>query len=117
MATVVAAVAERRARARLSCAEATPAVLCRIRPGHPADVLDLSSGGALLETRRRLSPGSVIDIQWEADGRRHLTRAQVMRCEVAAVLPDTIVYRAAVRFERDLPFAPDRGGAAWQVVE
>lgn len=117
MAPAVAAVAERRARARLSCAGTAPAILCRIRPGHPADVLDLSGCGALLETRRRLSPGSVIELQWQADGRRHLTRAEVLRCEVAAVLADTIVYRGAVRFEHDLPFAPERGDAASQRVE
>lgn len=114
MAPAVAGIAERRARARVSCAGTPPGILCRIRPGHPADVLDISGCGALLETRRRLSPGTVIELQWQADGRRHLTRAEVLRCEVAAVLPDAIVYRGAVRFEHDLAFALERGDAAWR---
>jgi hypothetical protein len=117
MAPAVVPIAERRARVRLSFAGTGAAILCRIRPGHPADIVDLSGGGALLETRRRLSPGSVIELQWQADGGRHLTRAEVLRCEVAAVLPDTIVYRGAVRFECDLPFAPERGDAVRQRVE
>ena len=108
MASALAATGERRVHARWRSAALGRAVACRIRPGHAADVIDLSERGALLETGRRLSPGGMIELQWEADGRRDVTRARVLRCEVAVVRHDTIVYRGAVRFERALPFVPPR---------
>jgi hypothetical protein len=116
MASAVVATAERRSSIRLRPIEDAPALVCRIRPGHAADILDLSERGALLEARRRLLPGSVIELQWEADGRRDVTRARVLRCEVAIVMHDTIVFRAAVGFERDLPLVP-AAGRAWRRME
>lgn len=102
MASAVVARAERRSSARLRPNSEGLDVVCRIRPGHPAYVRNLSARGALLETRRRLPPGGTIELQWEAEGRRDVSRARVVRCEVAVVLPDSIVYVGAVRFEREL---------------
>jgi hypothetical protein len=87
----------------------------RIRPGHQVRVLDLSPGGVLVETNRRLPPAAVVEWYVEADARRHATRAIVVRCYVCTVGPATLLFRAALEFERLVPWvacepAPAREG-------
>ena len=95
-----------RRRARRLPLEALPDALCgRIRPGHPVRVLDMSSCGVLIETSRRLPPGMIVELHLELPERRHTMRAQVVRCYVGVVLPQALVFRGALDFERPLPWA------------
>lgn len=72
--------------------------------------MNLSESGALLQTRCRLAPGGVVELHWGAGGRREVTRAHVVRCAVAVVHADTILYRGAVRFERELRWGALQSG-------
>src|SRR5262249_19043829 len=80
----------------------------RIRPGHPASVIDVSSHGAMLETTHRLLPGTTVELQIEAGKARASVRGRVVRCAVAEVRASSLSYRGAVAFDRHLHwFATD----------
>ena len=71
-------------------------VSARIRPGHPARLVDVSAGGALIETLHRLLPGRSVELQMEAQDRRTTIRGCVVRCAVVAVRAASVSYRGAV---------------------
>ena len=76
-------------------------VSARVRPGHPAAVIDVSSGGASIEISRRLLPGSVVDLQVDTAHRRTTTlRGQVLRCAVVRLRSTAVWYRAAIAFDQ-----------------
>lgn len=84
-------------------------VTSRIRPGHGARVIDISTTGILLDTPLRLLPGSTVDIHI-ATHRHHVSiRGQVVRCTVLHVRP-VICYRGAIAFERPIDLQRDRDG-------
>lgn len=72
----------------------------RIRPGHEGSIVDVSPSGALIETVRRLLPGTVVDLQLETETERVAVRGRVVRCAVSSVHPCRIIYRGAVVFDR-----------------
>jgi len=74
-------------------------VSARIRPGHPAAVIDVSAGGAFIEISRRLLPGSVVDLQVNTAQRRTTLRGRVLRCAVVRLRSTTVWYRAAIAFD------------------
>ncbi|MFN2446081.1 MAG: PilZ domain-containing protein [Vicinamibacterales bacterium] len=71
-----------------------------VRPGHDVHVLNLASGGALVECGARLRPGSHTELQVVRDGTRVALRAVITRCRVARLAP--LVYEAALCFEQPL---------------
>jgi hypothetical protein len=76
----------------------------RIRPGHVAVLVNVSACGLLVETHRRLLPGTSVELQVDSDTRQTSVRGQVTRCAVAAVRATSIAYRGAVAFDRHLPW-------------
>lgn len=92
---------DRRGAARASAAQfgfATPAVL---RPGVTVAIIELSTGGALVECVAPVRPGASTELGLDGvDGRRRAVSARVVRCWVAALAP--LRYRCAVRFDRAL---------------
>jgi hypothetical protein len=86
---------ERRREARVS----PGGVRARVRPGHSLVLLDVTAGGALVEARCQLRPGSRVDVHLESDDRRQMVGAHVTRCTVATIDRDAgITYRAALSF-------------------
>jgi hypothetical protein len=86
---------ERRREARVTAR----GVRARVRPGHTLVVVDVSSGGALVEASCQLRPGSRIEVHLENDDRRQMVGANVTRCSVAAIDATVgITYRAALCF-------------------
>lgn len=79
-------------------------VSTKIRPGHPARIVDVSAGGALIETAHRLLPGRAIELQVEGRDRRAVVRGCVVRCSVVGVRAASVSYRGAIRFDRHLPW-------------
>ena len=102
-------VAERRRTPRLA-ATATGVTSLRIRPGHPAAIVDLSRQGACLETSRRLLPGGRVDLSLEERAQTIAIRASVLRSVVVHVAADGLRYRVAVRFIAELPAEVVAGG-------
>jgi hypothetical protein len=76
----------------------------RVRPGHHADIVNVSPGGALIETFRGLSPGRTIDLQIEAAKHRTVVRGRVLRCAIVQLLASHVTYRTAIAFDCHLPW-------------
>jgi hypothetical protein len=70
----------------------------RVRPGREAALLDVSAGGALIETTYRLLPGSPIELHVATNERRASVRGSVLRSAVAGVRATSICYRTAIGF-------------------
>jgi hypothetical protein len=88
-------------------------VSARVRPGHRARLIDVSAGGALIETGHRLLPGTSVELQVETGTRKANVRGHVVRCAVVRVRPTWVCYRGAIAFDRHLPwFIEERGEAA-----
>lgn len=72
----------------------------RVRPGIEARLVDVSAGGAALDTERRLLPGRFVHVQFRHDAGTASVRARVVRNEVAWLTACRVVYRCAVQFDR-----------------
>lgn len=71
-----------------------------LRPGCLVTLLDLSAGGALVESPRPLRPGSRVHVRMLTDGRPLSIVAHVLRCFVASIDPHTgVAYRGGLRFD------------------
>ncbi len=72
----------------------------RIRPGYETSIVDISAGGALLDTSHRLLPGASAEIllSREARGEGESVRGRVLRCAVVGVRSNAMTYRAAIAF-------------------
>lgn len=90
-----------------------------LRPGYPVALVDVSAGGALVESPRPLRPGARVHVQLVTEGRTLSLAAHVLRCAVWSVDPDHgVQYRGALRFdqrcelfrEEAAPGSPGAGG-------
>jgi hypothetical protein len=100
-------VTDRRLAKRITAVAELGIRQAKIRPGHEAAVLDISSHGALIETALRLMPGRQIELQIERGGQLMSVRARVMRAQVARVQPSRVSYRGAIGFEQPLAWLAD----------
>jgi hypothetical protein len=80
-----------------------------LRPGQEVLVVNLSSQGALLESARRMRPGTRAELQLVGSGTRRVLGARVLRCVVTAI--DPIRYRGALAFEERLAIELDEQGS------
>lgn len=79
-------------------------VSARVRPGHRAKLIDISAGGALIETSHRLLPGTSVELHVETRSHRTNVRGRVLRCAIVLVRPSWVCYRGAIGFDRHLPW-------------
>ena len=100
-------VRERRASRRISGLAASGLDRARLRPGRTAHVVDLSSGGALIETDWRLLPGLRVELQLGQPVPRFCVAGRILRCHVALLDRSRIRYRGALAFEEQLPIGED----------
>jgi hypothetical protein len=104
--------ADRRQTARRGRVEDHGIVAVRIRPGHQAVMIDVSDGGALVETDHRLLPGTAVELMMETSTNKTAVRGRVLRSAVACVRPSSISYRGAIGFDRALAWYSDGTGEA-----
>jgi hypothetical protein len=90
---------ERRAADRLPPHHTPWRELALLRPGQEVVVINLSCGGALVESDGRMSPGARAELQLFGDARR-LVRGRVTRCHVMRL--DPIRYQGAIVFDERL---------------
>jgi len=102
---------DRRRMRRLQRVEDHLIVSARVRPGHRAQLIDVSAGGALIETQYRLLPGASVELQMETDTRHTSVRGRILRCAVVRVRPTWVCYRGAIGFDRHLLWFVDEDGA------
>jgi hypothetical protein len=102
--------ADRRLTERHRHVDAHGIVLMRLKPGRFARLIDVSAGGALIETSHRLLPGTSVELFMESIARRTAVRGRVLRCAVVRVRPTFICYRGAIGFDRQLPWFTEAAG-------
>jgi hypothetical protein len=74
----------------------------RLRTGRELMVVDVSSGGVLVQGEARLLPGTHVDVHVITPAGRVLVRSRVMRAFVATLSRDRVEYRGALAFERQV---------------
>jgi hypothetical protein len=87
---------ERRAWHRLSTVEHAEMANGRLRPGRHAHIVDLSPGGALIETNCRLMPGMRVELELGEPATPYRVKGRVLRCHVAMLDRERIRYRGAL---------------------
>jgi hypothetical protein len=71
-----------------------------LRPGYSVSLVDLSSGGALIQGPRPLRPGARIHLQLVIGPKRLGIAAHVLRCSVASLdAGQGVQYRGALKFD------------------
>jgi hypothetical protein len=78
-----------------------------LRPGYSVALIDLSSGGALIQGPRPLRPGARVHLQLVTGNRRIGIGAHVLRCAVASLdAGHGVQYRGALKFDHrcDMPW-------------
>ena len=71
-----------------------------LRPGYSVSLVDLSSGGALIQGPRPLRPGARVHLQLVHGNRRIGIGGHVLRCAVAQLdSRQGVQYRGAVKFD------------------
>jgi PilZ domain-containing protein len=113
-----AARAERRRTPRHRGVENHGIVSALVRPGHRAMLINISAGGALIESHHRLLPGASIELLVQRHRYRASVRGRVLRSSVVRVRPAAIWYRGAIGFDSYLPWftEPERITGAPEVV-
>jgi hypothetical protein len=96
---------ERRAYARQRDAELQWVRAARLSLGQGVSLVDLSAGGALLDSPVPLRPNSVLGLEIVGAGVFTVVQFRVLRCEVGGLQPERTTYRGACEFTRilDLP--------------
>ena len=87
-------------------------VSARVKPGHDVELIDISSGGALVEGVRRLLPGTAVELFLVAGDLCASIRGRVLRCAIVGLKPTSVTYRGAIGFDRDLPWFHERPATA-----
>jgi hypothetical protein len=95
---------ERRASPRVPGLAMAGIERARLRPGRTAHIVDLSAGGALIETDWRLLPGMRVEIQVGEPIPLFRVAGRILRCHVALLDRERIRYRGALVFEEQVPF-------------
>jgi hypothetical protein len=90
-------------------------VSARVRPGREASLLDVSAGGALVETTYRLLPGSSIELHVVTSERRASVRGGVLRSAVVGVRAAGMCYRSAIGFDHLLSWFVDGEAGGYRV--
>jgi hypothetical protein len=104
-----------RRTSRRSNVDAHGIISARVRPGHQATVVDVSEGGALVETEHRLLPGTSIELQIETSTDRAVVRGRVLRCAVSMLRPSSVRYRGAIGFDRKQSWFSDHGACGYHL--
>jgi PilZ domain-containing protein len=104
---MTAGYSDRRAARRQHSIAEHGIVSARVRPGIEASVVNVSAGGALIETSQRLLPGTSIEICFDQEKRLPAVRGRVLRCAVTHLRPDQICYRGAILFDHRLSWLTD----------
>jgi hypothetical protein len=107
---------DRRRNRRAASIQDHKIVEARVRPGHDVSLVDISAEGALVDAAHRLLPGASIELQLATRDRRLSVRGRVLRCTVARLNASVVWYRAAIGFDRHLPWVLDRDRSGYPVL-
>lgn len=89
---------ERRRARRVTALAFGLAIPAVMRPGLEVRLVEVSTGGALVESSGPIRPGARTDLALDAlHGARRVVAVEVLRCWVHAI--DPLTFRSAVRFD------------------
>src|SRR3982750_472228 len=91
--------ADRRVYERIAVTDLPWVKGVRLKYGAPLSLIDLSIGGAQVESAVTLRPGSTIVVQIQGEDKDIALASQVLRCHIAAIAP-VATYRGALAFKR-----------------
>ncbi len=100
MAVLARAADERRHDRRLAGGGPRFAVEAQIRPGRDVQVVNISRGGALVESGAWLRPGSRTELLLCGNGSRASVSGRVDRCHIVGLEP--LRYRVVIRFDETI---------------
>jgi hypothetical protein len=89
---------ERRIHTRLSGDDLRGLRLLRMKGGPELQILDLSRGGALLESRIQMKPGATVTFELNLHHNLIEIPSEVLRCQLARFDRGTTLYRGACMF-------------------
>ena len=101
--------ADRRAFERVAVTDLPWVKGARLKYGAPLSLIDLSIGGAQVESAVTLRPGSTIVVQIHGEDKDIALASQVLRCHIAAIAP-VATYRGALAFKRVVQLPGLAGG-------
>ncbi len=90
---------ERRRYARFPIESWFPDLVVRVRPGVPASVREVSTGGCVIDTNRSLLPGARVELAVASSFGRLLVRGRVLRCHVGHISASVVTFAAALQFD------------------
>jgi hypothetical protein len=100
----------RRAHERLTVSALSWLTRVRLKYGPAVTLIDLSSGGAQIETTSpRIQPGRTVVVEIGGCDSEFALPSLVLRCHVSGIAPHT-VYRGALQFKRPLNLPHSEGG-------
>jgi len=76
--------------------------VARLQFGHGVSLVDLSTGGARLNSRVALRPSYVSNLEIIGAGLETVVQFRVLRCEVAGLTAQGVIYRGACQFIRPI---------------
>jgi hypothetical protein len=84
----------------------------RLSAGPAVSIVDLSSGGALVDSPVALRPDSVLTLDIEGRGFDKTLQFRVIRCEVGTLRPGQTIYRGACEFTTSIELPAEHAGTA-----
>ncbi len=84
----------------------------RLSAGPAVSIVDLSSGGALVDSPVALRPDSVLTLEIEGRGFDKTLQFRVIRCEVGTLRPGQTIYRGACEFTTSIDLPAEHAGRA-----
>jgi hypothetical protein len=90
--------------------------LARLPWGSDLQLVDVSRGGVLVETTSRMTPGTLVDLEFVGNDLSTTVPSRILRTTVAHVDRLGVRYRAAAAFTRDLDLL-EPGVAAERLLE
>ena len=106
---------DRRRAGRRRCLEEHGIVAARVRPGQEVRLLDVSAGGALVESRHRLLPGGCVELHLDTPHHRVAVRGRILRSQVSRLSAATIWYEGAIAFDGNLSWYTDEETSGYLV--
>jgi hypothetical protein len=73
--------------------------------GPEIKLINISMGGALIETQERMSPGSSVSLRVVTTEAVHLIEGRILRCN-ANTIGEGSVFQSAVTFNKDFTILP-----------
>jgi hypothetical protein len=103
---------DRRAHRRQRAQELRWLRQARIGGGHSVSIVDLSAGGALIDSPIPLRPDSMLTLEIDGRGFNKAIQFRVVRCQIGSLQPGQTIYRGACEFTSHIELPTEQPGSA-----